>query len=345
MRTLLNVSLLFVVLTVSGMAGAEDFTPYTHFPVTARYNVVGTAVPNGRLLLWNGDKVFLQSRPDADEFNEIASGYAGDPAFLILSPDGHTALLGAGGYGTDTYVDKIYRFDVNQPGDFGPESTAATISHYGAAFLTETLVLIDAGAGDWTNSLLVVLDISGAKSAPIAVVRKPAAKAGTVLNKPGYSAALTVDYANDMAYVMDGTSLELRSFSVQALVDAYAGHTLLDWTADGTLIGSAGQYFNGGVSGMTLDGNLVIGGAFGWGLDGGIQLVNPANGVIVDTLDPSGEQAYTSVIVNSVTGRITAVASGTTYVQGAFTVLPAVGGFGLIVLCAALVAARSRKRP
>jgi len=330
----------------SGIAGADDFSVYSNFPTTARYNVVGTALTDGRLLIWNGGGIFVQERPNRDKFEHYASGYEGDPAFAILSPDGHTVLLGAGGYGTDPYLDKIYRIDARAVQDYTPDAVAVTIPHFAATFLTESLVLIDAGAGDWMNSLLVIHDISGGKSGPVPVVRKPPVKGDTVVYKPGYSAAMTVDKANGIVYVMDAASLELRSFSVAGLIQAYTTHTTLNWTSDGTLIGSPGAYFNGGVSGITQAGLLVIGGAFGWGLEGGVQLVDPATGGIQQTLDPIGNHAYTSVIYNDVTDRITVMSQGLTYLQGDVARVPAAGFLGLLTLAGfagTIIARRARK--
>ena len=187
--------------------------------------------------------------------------------------------------------------------------------------------------------MLVVLDLSGAKSGLVPVVLKPSAKADTVLPKPGYSAALSVDRARGRVYAMDAASLELRWFSFAALLNAYNTHTPLEWATDGTPVGAPGQYFNGGVSGITPEGYLVIGGALGWGLAGGVQYVNPESGAIVQTQDPSGRQAYTSVIYNGVTGRVTVMSEGLTYVEGALSELPVAGSLGLTFLMAAFPAA------
>lgn len=335
-----------LVCLCSGIAGADSFSVYSHFPTTARYNVVGTALNDGRLLLWNGDGIFIQERPNRDKFEQRGAGYEGDPAFAILSPDGHTVLLGAGGYGTDPYLDKIYQIDARAVREYSPETVAVTIPHFAATFLTESLVLIDAGAGDWMNSLLIIHDLAGTKAAPVPVVRKPLVKGDTVVHKPGYSAAMTVDKSNGLVYVMDAASLELRSFSVAALINAYTTHTTLNWTTDGTLIGSPGAYFNGGVSGITSEGLLVIGGALGWGLEGGVQLVNPATGGIQQTLDPASNHAYTSVIYNDVTDRITVMSLGLTYLQGEVATVPAMGFMGLLVLtgfAGTVIARRARK--
>lgn len=335
-------SLVFVFLMPS--AHAEGFQRYDHFPSSDRYGVVGAALPDGSLLLWNGEEVYVQQGLRVDGFALRGQGYSGDPAFLAVSPGGQTALLGAGGWGTDPWVDRIYRYTPGAPGDFTPDAIVAVMPHYAAAFLTEDLVAIDAGAGDWMNSVIVVHDLRGGKSLPAPVLYKPASPKGdTVVQKPGYSAALTVDHARGRLYAMDAATLELRAFSVSALIDAYESSGLLDWAGDGMLIGTPGAYYNGGVNGVTPEGGLVISGALGWGMPGGIQIVDPDTGTVLENLDPSGAYSYASAIYNPVTGQITAMADGLAYATGGFITLPAMGLAGMAML-AALLAAAARRR-
>ncbi len=312
---------------------ADAFQRYENFPSPERYSVVGAALPDGRLLLWNGDGVYLQAWAQVDGFSLKAQGYEGDPAFLALSPSGRTALLGAGGWGADPWLDRIYRFDPAAPRDFAPDAVVAVLPHYAAVFLTEDLVAIDAGAGDWMNSVIVVHDLRDEKSLPAPVLYKPAPPKGeTVVQKPGWSASLAVDHARDRLYAMDAASLELRAFSVTALINAYETGGTLDWAGDGVLIGAPGAFFSGGVNGVMPDGRLVISGAFGWALPGGIQIVDPDTGAVIETLDPSGVNAYTRAIYNPVTGQITAIADGLAYASGGFAKLPVAGLAGWLTL-------------
>lgn len=316
-------------------ATAADFVRYDQFPSTQRYSVVGAALSDGRLLVWDGETVYAQPHAQVDAFLRVGTGYSGDPAFLIVSPNGHTALLGAGGYGADPYLDRIYRFDASAPSNFSEESVALTLPHYTAAFLTERLVLIDAGAGDWMNSVLSVYDLDGAKSAPVPVVYKPASKA-PVVNKPGYSAAVGVDRLRGRVYAMDAATLELRSFSLTAMITAFEQGQLLDWASDGVRIGVPGQYFSGGVAGVTQEGRLLIDGALGWGLPGGVQVVDPVHGTILEVLDPTGSQAYARAIYNPGTRETTVMANGLTYVSGSFTTMP-LGSWPVLGILMAMV--------
>ena len=344
--------LLAAALTTGATASAQDFSPYENFPSTAVYGVVGTALPNGRLILWNGDAIFIQDGIGRDAFTTHATGYAGDPAFMALSPDGHTLLLGAGGFGGDPYLDQLYTFDANNPVDFSPSAIALTRTHFSGLFLTEHLILIDAGTPAWASEL-VVLDLN-AKSAPVTVVVKPKEytfEKGQVVDKPGYSANLTIDRSQQIVYAMDAATLELRAFSAAALINAFNTGTPLGWAADGVLVGTPGVYFSDGVSGITPEGYLVIGGSLGWGLPGGIQLVDPATGAVAQTLLVDGD-GYTKVIYNEVTGVITALASGLVYAQGSFQQappqgsspqMPALGGTAAAILCISLALALRRK--
>lgn len=334
-------SLALCVPALPALAAGAGFVVFADFPQTAKYNVLGTALPDGRLVVWNGADVYTQLFPSADSFGVIARGYDGDPAFIALSPDGHTVLMGAGGF-ADPYTNQIYQIDTSAPVDFAPEAVVLTRAHYSGVYLTETLLLIDAGTSSSTSEL-VIMDLT-AKSAPVSVVVKTGAYAkAQVVDKPGYSTQMALDSVNGRVYAMDGASRELRYFSRSALINAFNTAGTLDWAADGTLVGTAGDYFGAGVSGITPEGNLVIGGSEGYGLPGGVQIVDPETGSVVESLDPDGAQGYTSVIYNSVTNAILAIVGTTTYTDTAPAQTPAAGIATLAILGAALMAAALKR--
>jgi hypothetical protein len=334
--------LLALPATALDYGGSTRFTRYDHYPSPApfAYSVLGAATPDGRLLLWDGDSLYRQRGPNMDRFVPIAQGYTGDPGFLALAPDGHSAVLGAG------FSGDLYRFDAYAPVDFSPAAVIGNIAHYSGTFLNDTLLLIDAGKADWSGSELVIFDLDGGKSLPVPVVVKPSwpAEKQQVVDKPigSYSCAMTVAPGQGVVYVMDGNLRELRSFSVAALIDAYRNGLTLDWDTDGTPIGQPGDYFGGGVSGITPEGYLVIGGSEGldpetWmPLPGGIQIVDPASGALVAFLDPTGTAPYTTVTYNPYTHVITVAADGMTYANTPFQGLPAASAAGLILLTLAL---------
>ena len=214
--------ILFVssAFTATG-AYAQSFGIYQNFPDPApfSYDVVGGALPDGRLVVWNGDTVYLQYDVGTDSFAPIASGYSGDPAFLIVRPDGQNLLLGAGWSGA------VYTLDVYNPTDFTPSSVVTTLSHFAGALLTPTLLLLDVGTESFSSALEIV-DLSGAKSGGVSVVTKSEEYFGTkdlVIDKPpsSYSSNVFLDEANGIVYAMDGNTRELRFFTATALINAF----------------------------------------------------------------------------------------------------------------------------
>lgn len=330
-------------------AVAQDFLPYHAFPPAAPspYGVdkgyVGVAIPDGRLLVWNGEALYLQTFPSSDSFNLLAAGYEGDPGFAALTPNGQTVYLGEG------FGGRIYRVRVADLHAAPSATVVANESHFAGAMLTDALLLIDAGKADFTGSELRTVDLSGAKSAPVTVLRLPvpADTKARVVDKPpfSYSSALHVDRERGLVYVMDGNTRELRHFAVTALIAAHQSGTALDWATDGTLVGAPGRFFTGGVAGTTTDGLLVIGGSAGFLQPGGIQIVNPrhdnpALADVVTTLDPEGTQPFYGVIVNDVTGAITALPAGSAYgTDLAIAETPAASGTALALLACMLVVA------
>ncbi len=322
---------------------AQSFTLYDNFPGPdeGAYLVVGAALPDGRLVVWNGDQVFTQQYPGIDRFQPIAAGYPGDPGFIAVSPDGHTVALGSG------YGGQVYLLDLNEPVDARQNPPTLTFSHYGGAFLTEDLLLLDVTASDWVNSELHAFDLGSGKAAAAPVLRKPAPASGAkelVVNKPGYASDICVDRAFGRVYVMDAATGEVRWFSVGAVVSAFEGGTTLDWNTDGTLVGGAGTYYTGGVAGINDAGQIIIDGSFGYLQPGGIQLVDPATGAVLETLDPDGTQGYTQVVYNPVTDIMTVFVNGITFASEPPASLPAAGLAGLVLCCGTLAMAYARRR-
>jgi hypothetical protein len=230
-----------------------------------------------------------------------------------MAPDGYTALLGAG------FSPKVYLLDTRAPVDYVSDSEIVTPNHFSGAFLNQDLVVLDRGLDDFSASELVVVDLSARKSAgawkSVLTFSAPLPEKSTVLEKPAwsFSSRVHVDAATSILYVMDANARELRAFDVADVIVAFNNATLLDWATDGTLIGTIGSYFSGGVGGVTPEGNLVIGGSEGFLQPGGIQIVDPSDGSIVEVLDPAGTQGFYSVIYNSVLNEIVAVAEGETF--------------------------------
>ena len=332
--------ILFTLCAVTANGAiAQSFGNYQEFPDPAPFSfgVVGGALPDGRLVVWNGDTVYLQYDVGVDSFTPIATGYVGDPAFLAVRPDGHSLLLGQGWLGA------VYALDVFNPSDFEPSSIVTTLSHFSGALLTSNLLLLDVGTESFSSALEIV-DLSGAKSGTVAVVTKSDQYAGTkelVSDKPpsSYSANVFLDEDNGILYAMDGNTRELRFFSLTVLINAFNTQTPLDWATDGTLVGAPRDFFSRGVSGITPGGLLVIGGSEGFLQPGGIQLVDPRLddpdlATVVDTLDPAGTQPFYIAIYNHVTDTITARTDGGEVFapETALQTVPALGMMGTLIL-------------
>lgn len=320
-----------------------------NLPAPTGFTLSGTGLPDGRFVIYNGDGVYFQTAEGVDAFNLAASGYEGDPSFIAVSPSGAKLLLGAGGFG-QAYTGNIYEVDVASPQNYTPAALVTNRNHYAAVFLTESLVLID--AGDFIDSELAILDLNAKSGAPVTVLQKPAAAKQAVVDpKPGYSANLAYDAGSGRVYAMDAASRELRYFSATALIAAFNGSTLLDWEDDGTLIGAPGDYAGGGASGVTTQGYVVLGGSLGFTGPGMVQVVNPLNGVVINALDPVGDQGYTSVMMNSFTGAAIVQQTGQDFLieqpelitPPVTPQLPVAGLPGIVALAAVLGVVARRK--
>jgi hypothetical protein len=342
-------------LAIPGAAFAvpTDYVVLDNFPAPApaSFNVAGANLNDGRLILWNGDQVYVQRFANADAYTRIASGFAGDPSFVALSPSGQTLLMGPGGFGASPYLGQLYTFAIAEPANFSAANIAVTGQEaFSGVFLTETLVLLDVGTPSFSGSVLVVADISGAKrDVRTVVMGLPTAppEKDTVVEKPPftYSGSLAVDRDRDIIYAVSsfGAPQEIRYFNVADLINAYNSSGTLDWSVDGTLVGSAGQFFSGGIAGITAEGFLVNGGG------GGVQIIdpafpNPANAVVMQTLDPAGNAGFYSILYNSVTDAILVQNNGVTFAPGfAAQPVPAAGALGLLALAGALALFARRK--
>jgi len=336
------------VLFAASIAQA-DYGLAKAFPKTAAgsYGIEIEALSDGRLAVWNGDTIYVESLARSGRFHAAGTGYAGDPGFMALAPDGHTLLLGSG------FPGQLYLFDVNAPSDFEPDAVVATTAHYTGVFLTENLVLLDKTTDDYTTCELAILDLSAPSPATKTVMLKPPA-VDMPVGGFAASAQLAVDRLQSTVYAMsvvyDSSYMvvanELKRIPVSTLISAYNADHVLDWEVDATSVGGPMAYQAGGPAGVMGGGTVVIGGF------GGIQLVDSATGAVEETLMPAGLDYY-GAFCNSYTGDIYAiVADPVDYSMDvvyapteALEALPALSGAGLALLVALLAAAGvARKR-
>lgn len=283
-------------------------------PASGAYFVTSAPLSDGTYLVWNGYEVFKQSEMNKDEFIKIAEGYQGDPGFIAISPNNDIAILGQG------YLGDLYRFELSNPQNFTPDCIVGNISHFYGAFLTSELLILDVGKPDFSGSEIHVINIAGGKSSKTPISSPILARIfikpkEMVIDKPlyAYSATIAVDREHGWVYIMDSNARELRRFNVSDIINAYNSHTTLDWENDGTLIGEAGRYFSGGVSGITNEGLLIIGGSEGFMMPGGIQEINPYSGEVVKVWDPAGNHGYYSAFYNTVNDSILGIVNNTGY--------------------------------
>jgi len=345
-----------LVCALAGPVSALGFTRLDHFPEAApgAYGVVASGLSDGRFVVWNGDTVYVQSRAPVyldgwtgeEHFRPIASGYAGDPGFIAVAPDGHTVLLGAG------YSGKLYLLDTEYPEDYIPGSEVATVTHYTGVFLTQDLVLLDSLKGDYSTDELAIVDVSAPMPTAVGVMDKP--PAGD-LNPGGFaaSAQVAVDASRTVLYTMSQVydagymlvSNELKGVLVSDLLDAYNSKAVLDWHLDATAIGGDGAFYSGGPAGVMPSGSLVIAGF------GGVQIVNPAAAAIVAEYAPAGTLEYYSVAYNPYADIVLPIVADPADLsmdvvyapEGAFGTLPAVSAVGLFLLVGAVIIAAGRR--
>ena len=301
--------LVIVSTFVHALPMESDFRDVSNNPTlnTAVPGLVGCAVPDGRYLFWNGNTVLLQRSPGSGIFDAVATGYAGDPGFVILSPGGDYVLMGQGfGDGTNA---NLYQFDFNNPQDFSPGDEIVVPNHFAGAFLSTTLVAFD--RGDFGSPAeIIVLDLSAeldpftrSTGSPraVTVMQRPQSPArDTIITKPASSFSASISVDGSTFYVADSGNGQYKSFAVADIVNAFNTSGTVAW-ASGTDIGTPFQYPLGGVSGVTAGGNLVMAGF------GSIVEVNPGTGAIITTFDPAGTGPFYGMVFNDVTEDFIAI--------------------------------------
>ncbi len=334
-----TLSTLFLFLVFFTMNAKAQYMEAGTFPKAApgAYGIQMETLDNGAMAVWNGNTLYRQTMPGGEAFHAIASGYAGDPGFLAVAPDGHTLLLGAG------YGGQLYLVNADAPANYVSGSEVATLSHYAGQFLTQDLVLLE--RAQWPYAELGVLDLRD--SSYRTVMYKPGmAEVDGVMGGFGASARLAVDATRTWVYVMsvvyDASFMvarnELKRIPVSALVSAHAAEMMLDWTADAQAIGASGDFNDGGPAVVTRNGLLAIGGF------GSVQLVDPELGLVVDSLAPRGFDYY-AIGYNRLTDSVYPIVSDVdwsmdlVYIpEGELSELPAAGPVGFVVLAGSLLA-------
>ncbi len=248
-------------------------------PVAGADLTRGAADDKGRLIFWDGNTVYYQEKDeDTDDLTGTmipsGEGYLGNPSFVVLKDNGRTVLLGSGEDGLVYFID-----DIRDKLDFVPGDEIEIPTHATGAALSNRYLLLDRIRDDLSGAEIVLVDITTDPVTTFTVVQKPA----------GSGTASIFVSGSGRVYIMNPTTRELRYFDDNAILDAFALATPLEWT-DGTPFGATGQFLNGGVYGVTPDNEVILGGDENVAGTGGIQWVDadatpPA---ILTTLDPAG---------------------------------------------------------
>ncbi len=280
-----------LVFLAAVMAAAEDHLPVLEplegFPgESAAFGVTAASLNDGRYMLWDGDAILVETGLESGAFETVADGFAGDPGFIAVSPDGAQAVLGAGASGD---------FYLVATADPGPaEVLINTENNFTGAFISNDQVLFDRalpGDNEELQPELAILDISG----------EPMART-VVAGKGVWSGGLALSPCGEFALATDGFSGETRVFAVETLEDAFANETVLDWESDGALLG---HFSTRGPSLTSRAGSVLFDGF------GTLELVNPDTAEAWGVLDdPTGAgDAGLNAHYNRQTHRILVIAS------------------------------------
>lgn len=319
-------------------------------PIAAgSFNVVGDALPDGRLVAATGTGVYVETAPGSGAFALGASidpavvGGATDPAFLRVSPDGSRVALGAG-FGRPLLVFGTSLLSSAGSID-GTTALVFTIDHYSAAWQDASHLAITGGAFG-SPSVVTLLDTTSSPAAPVNPV--------IISNIGGASAGVAFD-AQGRLFTANG-------------FDTLAGGSETGWIKafdPASWSGGPADFETGGVfvadllsgEGLNFDaqGNLFVGGGdFGSGDAGTLAVVRAgaidaalAGGGAVDVnnplsvrrLDPRGDGfGFFGSIYDGATGELY-VTDGATW----YATVPGPGGMALAGVSLGALARRRRR--
>ncbi len=295
----LGLSALGVFTLVAPVAQASAFETYggsyraiSMPPIgPGSFDVVGDALPDGRLVAVTGNEFFVESGVKTGVFSLAGSidpgaiGGATDPSFLRVSPDGSRIALGAG-FGKPVVVFDAADLSVSAPPLLDASSADIfNVNHFDAAWQDNANLAIT--FGDFGSpSSVSLLDTSSDPLAPINNV--------VISNIGGGSAGVAFDGAGRL-FTGNGFDTEpggSETGSIRAFDPAEWMTGAVDFEVGGIeiaeILSSASLSFD-------LDGNLFVGGGdFGGGDLGTLAVVNTdaidlaLGGMgVIDILDPT----------------------------------------------------------
>jgi len=287
----------FFVLLFCHAAYALGTPPaFESLAAMSSYPFVADMLPDGRFILVDSaGTVWLQTGLYNDAYEELATGYAGDPGFIAASPDAHTVVICSGFGGHYWFLDIKHPVDAGTPLSCvdGSGTPISLTSSYWGEWISADRLLVDR-APVFLESELGIIDFSG--SVPVYKV--------VVNGKDGASAAFTLDASGRNVYACLGTGDTglTRRFAVADLSQAFDEGGPLAWSS-GVAVGA----FEGAGPFACTDKGTLIYGAFGY-----LLFADPVTGETATATPPGGDFIYMgSGAYSSVTGRL--LISGTDY--------------------------------
>ncbi len=281
---------LFGTLGTAGAVGAQSIDDYaltrTFTLPAGSVNVWFDDLPDGRLLVLNGNQVSVESAVGSGVFDALGTVPNYDPAFgptfLKVSPDGTRAVAGTNGEGF------VAVFDTADPSS----STNFSVGDFDAAWLDDDRVAIANFSSTTFETGVELLDTTDGTVTPL------------IVGLGGASSGITFDAAGNL-YTGNGFDFtpggsdtgSIKAFAASDIQSAITGGTTIDFEASGIEVA---DLLSASSLGFDDLGNLFVGGADFFGGSGDLgyaalvdgdaidaRLADPVGAPVVDTNSPA----------------------------------------------------------
>lgn len=264
--------------------GPDDYTLSRTFELPAALpgsggTVLFDALPDGRLLLLNGNVVSVETAAGSGSFIELGGipnfNPTFGPAFLAVSPDGTRAAAGSNGLGS------VVVFSTTDP----THRSVYSVQDYDAVWLDATRLLI---ANATTTTGVQLLDTATGTVTPV-IVNVGGASAGIALDRHG-----NLYTGNAFDFVPGGSATGwIKAFPAGQWQGTLAGGPPLDFELTGIPVA---DLLSAASLGFDAFGNFFVGGAdfFGGSGDLGYAALVSAEAVAAALASPQAEPPITA---------------------------------------------------